>query len=154
MALTIEDGTGVTGADSFATLVEYGATQTELFAAEIDGTDAVKEAALRRAWLFMKSLAWGKSDSENVYPTFGGTIPADIKTAQAILARVEQESPNALQPSVVPGQQKILTRVGEIGWTPTGQTGVDAQRTTVTMAIDLLEGYLSGTGQTKFLKRG
>jgi hypothetical protein len=57
-----------------------------------------------------------------------------------------------LQPSVVPGQQKVLTRVGEIGWTAMGQTGVDAQRAVVTMADDLLAPYLQA--KTNFLLRG
>ena len=150
MAVTVEDGTGVTGADSFITLVELDALQVDYFGAAVTSTDPIKEAALRRSYLFMKSLRW--KDTAD-YPTFDATIPDDIKTAQAVLARIEIESPNALQPSVVPGQQKILTRVGEIGWTPTGQTGTDAQRTVVTMAMDLLEPFLSGTGQTKFLNR-
>ena len=154
MALTIEDGTGVTGADSFATLAEFATTLADLFGETASESDALKEAALRRAYLYMKSLQWDASDEDSVYPTFGGTIPADIKTAQAIFARAELAAPNALQPSVVPGQQKILTRVGEIGWTPTGQTGVNAQRSVVTMAADLLKDYLSGNGQTKFLSRG
>lgn len=150
MALTIEDGTGVTGADSFTTLVEFAALQVDYFSEALSGTDAEKESALRRAWLYMASLEWN-SDSD--YPTFDAAIPDAIKIAQTVFARVEQVTPNALQPSVVPGQQKILTRVGEIGWTPTGQTGTDAQRTVVTMAADLLKDYLSGTGTTKFLAR-
>ena len=150
MALTIEDGTGVTGADSFITLAEYDTAQADLWAAALTGTDAEKEAALRRAYLYMKSLEWC-SDAE--YPAFGGTVPEDVKTAQAIFARYEQANPEGLQPSVTPGQQKILTRVGEIGWTPTGQTGVDAQRSVVTMAADLLKEYLCGSGKTKFLNR-
>jgi len=151
MALTIEDGTGVDGADSFATVAEFDATQVDYFGAALSSTEVLKEAALRRAYLYMRSLDW-TSDSD--FPTFEGTIPADIKTAQGILARVELSSPNALQPSVVPGQQKILTRVGEIGWTATGQTGVNAQRTVVTMAADLLSSYLNDTGSTRFLARG
>ena len=154
MALTIEDGTGVTGADSFASLVEFNATLLDYFNETSAEADAAKEGALRRSWLFMRSLSWDASDADSVYPTFGGTIPADIKTAQGLFARAELAAPGALAPSVVAGQQKILTRVGELGWTPTGQTGVDAQRTTVTMAMDLLEDYLSGTGSTKFLLRG
>jgi len=148
MALTIEDGTGVTDADSFATLVEFAASQVAIYGTALTGTDAENEASLRRAYLFMKSLNW-KADAE--YPTFTGTIPADIKTAQSIFARAELASPASLQPSVTPGQQKVLTRVGEIGWTPTGQTGVDAQRSVVTMAMDLLKDYINGS--SKFLLR-
>lgn len=150
MALTIEDGTEVAGADSFATLAEYADTQTDLFGAALDGTDVLKEAALRRAYLYLKSLSW-KSDYP--FPTLGGEIPADVKTAQAILARYEQANPNGLQPTVVPGQQKVLTRVGEIGWTVMGQAGADAQRASVFMADDLLKPFVNDTGSTRFLLR-
>lgn len=151
MALTIEDGTGVTGADSFITLVEYAAEQVDLWGSALDGTDPLKEAAIRRAWYYMKSLDW---KAAYPFPTLGGTIPDDIKTAQASLARAEQSNPGILQPSVVPGQQKVLTKVGEIGWTATGQTGVDAHRTVVTMAADLLKNYLNATEVTQYLIRG
>lgn len=151
MALTIEDGTGVTGADSFATLAEFASIQTDLFAGELTGSDTDKEAALRRAFLYMCSLSWTAASE---FPTFGGTIPDEIKKAQVVFARAEQQAPNALQPSVNPSQQKILTRVGDIGWTSLARSGVDAQRIVVTMALDLLKRYISGTGSTKFLARG
>ena len=150
MALTIENGAGVAGADSFASLAEYADAQTDLFGAALDGTDVIKEAALRRAFLYLKSLSW-KSDYP--FPTLGGEIPADVKTAQAILARYEQATPNGLQPTVVPGQQKVLTRVGELGWTVTGQSGADAQRAVVMMAADLLKPFVNDTGNTRFLAR-
>lgn len=150
MALTIENGTGVTGADSFTTLAEYETAQVDMFGAALDGTDPVKEAALRRAWVYLKSLSWKEAFP---FPTLGGTIPADIKTAQSILARAEQATPGGLQPTVIPGQQKVLSKVGEIGWTVTGQAGVDAQRAVVTMATDMLKPYINDTGATSFLLR-
>jgi hypothetical protein len=149
MALTIEDGTGIDGAHSFLTVAEFEQIQSDYFGAPLEGIETEKEAALRRAWLYMLSLGW-KAD----YPEFGGTIPANIKIAQAILARTEQEEPGALQPSVTPGQQKILTQVGDIGWEFIGAKGADAQRRVVTMADDLLKPYLHGSGSTRFLARG
>jgi hypothetical protein len=149
MALIIETGTGVSGAESFITVAEYDTLLTDIFATTSSGTTAQKEAALRRSWYYLKSLLW-KSDYP--FPTLGGTIPADVKLAQGVLAHFEEETVNGLQPNVVPGQQKILTRVGEIGWTATGQTGTDAQRAVVTMAADLLKPYLQA--QTNFLLRG
>ena len=139
MALTVEDGTGVSGADSFITLIEFGVIEVDYFGAALTGTDPMREAAIRRAWLYLKSLTW-KEDYP--FPTLGDDIPEDVKTAQGILARYEVASPGGLAPSVVPGQQKVLTRVADIGWTPMGQTGVDAQRAVVTMADDLLKPYL------------
>lgn len=151
MPLTIENGTGVAGADSFATVAQYEAVETDYFGVTVAGTTVLKEAALRRAYLYMRSLEW-KASVE--FPTFEGTIPADILTAQSILARIELQTPGALQPSVVPGQIKVLTQVGELGWTAMGQAGVNAQRTVVIMAGDLLKPYLNDTGNTRFLARG
>lgn len=48
----------------------------------------------------------------------------------------------------------VLARAGEIGWTPMGQFGPDAQRTVATMALDLLGPYLSDAVNSGFLSRG
>lgn len=145
MALAIETGAG--DGDSFITLAEYEAFQTDYFGAVIEGTVGEQEAALRRAFLYLTTLRWSVD-----FPTFGGDVPRNVKLAQAILARVEQSEPESLQPSVTPGQQKVLTGVGDISWTYTGAKGADAQRRVVTMAADLLKPYLDG-GQTRFLAR-
>ena len=150
MALTIENGTGVSGADSFITTAELDTICTDYFNHTETGSAAMKEAACRRAFLYMRSLNW-KSDYP--WPTLGGTIPADIKTAQGILAHYEKANENGLAPSVVMGQQKVLNRVGEIGWQVTGQGGIEAQRAQVLMAMDLLADYINDTGNTKFLLR-
>ncbi len=148
MALIIENGTGVAGADSFITVAELDAYALAYFGhAAHDGT-ATKEAALRRTFVYLKSLPWLAAYP---FPTLGGTIPDDVKLAQAVLAYWEALTPNILQPNVTPANQKILTKAGEIGWTATGQTGVDAQRAVVTMASDLLKPYL--TGDVRFLLR-
>ncbi len=135
-------------ADSFITVAEFDQMQADYFGAAIDGDTPAKEAALRRAWLYMASLNWSAD-----YPAFDDVIPANVKIAQAVLARAELEEPGGLQPSVTPGQQKVLTRVGEIGWEFVGAKGVDAQRRVVTMAADLLKPYLHGSGSTRFLSR-
>jgi hypothetical protein len=147
--LTVEDGSGVTGADTFITVAELNEICLFYFGHQETGSEAMKNGALRRSFLYLKSLNW-KSDYP--FPTLGGTIPEEIKLAQGIFAHFEKESPNGLQPNVVPGQQKVLNRVGEIGWQVTGQTGVDAQRAVVTMGDDLLKPYLQA--KTNFLLRG
>lgn len=151
MALVIETGAGVAGADSFITVAEFEAITLKLFDHVETGNTSSKEAALRRAWLYLKSLTW-KADYP--FPTLGGTIPADVETAQAILAHYEKASPNGLQPTVTPGQMKVLTQVGELSWTTMAQGGTDAQRAVVLMAADLLKPYLNDTGSTRFLARG
>jgi hypothetical protein len=159
MALTIEDGSEVAGADSFITLGEYADEQVKLFGDALTGSDPVQEAAIRRAWYYLKSLSWrvnhlaDEAETPVTYPTFGGTIPADIKTAQAILARFEQATPNGLQPNVTPGQMKVLTQVGEISWTAANIGGIQGQRAVVMMAADLLKPFVNETGSTRFLLR-
>lgn len=148
MALIIETGAGVAGADSFITVAELDTVCLDYFDHVESASTGAKEAALRRAWVYLKSLPWL---AEYPFPTLGGTIPADVKLAQGVLAHYEMATPGGLQPSVVPSQQKILTKAGEIGWTATGQTGADAQRAVVTMASDLLKPYLSG--DIRFLLR-
>jgi hypothetical protein len=145
--LVIENGTGVAGADSFITVAELDTICLKYFSHTETGSTAMKEAALRRSFLYLKSLKW-----RDEFPTFGGTIPADVKLAQGILAHFEKDNPNGLQPNVVPGQQKVLIRVGELGWQAMGQAGVDAQRAKVLMAQDLLDPYLAP--KTNFLLRG
>jgi hypothetical protein len=147
--LTVEDGSGVAGADTFITVAELDEICLFYFDHTATGGVATKNGAIRRSWVYLKSLPW---KAEYPFPTLGGTIPDDVKLAQGILAHFEKETPSGLQPNVVPGQQKILTRVGEIGWTATGQTGTDAQRAVVTMAADLLKPYLQA--KTNFLLRG
>jgi hypothetical protein len=146
MALTIEDGTTVTGADSFITTAEYEAELLSLFGETV----TADEPAIRRSFIYLKSLSW-KDDYP--FPALGGTIPDAVKQAQSILARYEVATPSGLQPTVVPGQQKILNRVGDIGWKITGASGVAAQRGVVTMASDLLKPYVNATGNTKFIDR-
>jgi hypothetical protein len=139
MALVVEDGTGVAGAESFITVAEYDTLHTNIFAHNEHGSTPQKEAALRRSWYYLKSLTWGE---DYPFPTLGGEIPADVKLAQSLLAHYELDNVNGLAPSVVPGQQKVLNRVGEIGWQAMGQAGAEAQRAVVTMAADLLKPYL------------
>ena len=148
--IIVENGTGVTGAESFITVAEYDATHESLFAHAEHGSTAQKESALRRAWYYMKSLSW---KVEYPFPTLGGTIPADVKTAQVVFAHYELDNINGLAPSVVPGQQKTLIRAGDIAWQAQGQSGVNAQRASVTMGIDLLKPYIVSTSAPRFLER-
>lgn len=150
MTLTIEDGTGVTGADSFVTVEECSAHAVAYFGASLSGSTADKEAALRRAWVYMAALSW-KSDSP--WPTLGGTIPEPVKVAQSVFARVEFQNVGALSPNVTRSSNKVLNKAGEIGWSVShGPNTVEAARPVVTMAMDLLKPYLI-SGNTKFLER-
>lgn len=150
MTLTIENGTGVTGADSFVTVEECSAHAVAYFVTSLHGNDVEKEAALRRAWVYMATLAW-KADYP--WPTLGGTIPEPVKVAQSVFARVEFQNVGALSPNVTRSSNKVLNKAGEIGWSVShGPNTVEAARPVVTMAMDLLKPYLI-SGNTKFLER-
>jgi hypothetical protein len=140
MSLTIENGTGVAGADSYITATECTAFAAGLFRTPLAGSDAHKEVALRRAWVYMAALDW----KPETYPLFGGTIPTAVKQAQMLFARAEFISEGALSPTVTLSGKKILTQMGEIGWTPqSSRNTVEAARPIVTMAMDLLRPYLA-----------
>lgn len=140
MALTIEDGTGVAGADSFNSVADCSAHAVAYFGASLNGNTADKEAALRRAWVFMGALEW----LPGLWPTFGGTIPAAVKLAQSVLARAEFKAVGALSPEVALAGRKVLTEVSGIKWSLVGDAAtVEQSRPVVTMAMDLLRPYLA-----------
>lgn len=139
VAVTIENGTGVTGADSFETAVEFAAFELLYFGDNLAGTTPIKEAALRRAFYYMAALIW-KAD---LWPTFGGTIPSAVKNAQTLFARAELASTGVLSPSVTLSGQKVLTKVDTLGWSVTGPTAtVETSRPIITAAFDMLRPYL------------
>lgn len=99
MALTIEDGSIVAGADSLATAVEL-VTYAANFGRTIPATEAAQEALLRRAYLQMDALPWkgqlvsieqtGSWPRYNVcrgnFTIASDSIPAQIKAGQMALA--------------------------------------------------------------------
>ncbi|RJG10918.1 hypothetical protein D3879_14655 [Pseudomonas cavernicola] len=99
MALTIENGSIVAGADSFATAAEL-VTYAANFGRTIPGTEAAQESLLRRAYLEMNALPWkGCAVSPNQtgsWPRVGvvrndftiasNVIPAQVKAGQMALA--------------------------------------------------------------------
>lgn len=139
MALTIEDGTGVAGADSFETVAECTAFSEAYFGQSLTGSEAMKEASLRRAFYYMQALRW----KSGLWPTFGGSIPDAVKHAQTLFARAEHQSIGVLSPQVTAGGQKVLTGVDSLKWQVIGDDpSVEAARPIVTSAFDFLRPYL------------
>jgi len=153
MALTIETGAGVSGADSYITVTECDGFATSFYGAALSGTTADKEAALRRAFRFMDSLpwlgcqvypygqAWPRYGLWNLLPT---VIPQAVKDAQAIFARAELQENGCLQPQVTLANQKVLVQADTLQWQVVGGAGVAASRATVTAALDRLKPFLAG----------
>lgn len=169
--LVIEDGSGVAGADAYATLASCITYATNYFGASLTGNDATKDAAIRRAVVYMNSLDWqgeptnGRNQPlawprKSVYDEYGNLLPDDeipqeIIDAQHILARAEFQSLGVLSPDVTVGQKVIRERVGplETEYSDTAG-GVSNMRPVVTMAIDKLRPFLRNRGNGRVLTRG
>ena len=170
MALIIETGAGIAGADSYQTVAQLDAYALAFFGAALTGTDGEKEAALRRSAAFMNSLpfkavrtkgraqglAWprdGVTDDEG-NEIEADKVPQEVKNAQLIFARAELQSPGILTPTVVQNEGIKRERVGPIE-TEFADTSkrVEAFRPIVTQAMDIIEGLLQRKGPSYFLER-
>jgi len=58
MTLIIEDGTGVSGANTYASVASVDSYCSDHGYSDWSGTDAVKEAAILRAMIFLESQQW------------------------------------------------------------------------------------------------
>jgi hypothetical protein len=89
MAFTVEDGTGVTDANTWTTIVFADTYFAERGNVAWSGIDSVKEIALIKAADYIHArfgANWIYVDPDEVDPevlyTFGGTIPVKLKRAQ------------------------------------------------------------------------
>jgi hypothetical protein len=115
MALIVEDGTGVEGANSYADIVTIDAYHTALGATTWTGDDTAKEQAVIRAmrWLesnnfvgvkgaYTNALEWPRNDaySRNGYLIPDNEIPTSLKESLAEAALIELVTPNSLSPTI------------------------------------------------------
>jgi hypothetical protein len=114
MALIIETGAGVPGADSYATVAQCEAYALAHYGSSLAGSTANKEAAMRRATAYMDGLKWrGKRTTGRVqgmaWPRVGmvdcdgneigaNEIPVEVIAAQHEFARAEFIAPGVLSP--------------------------------------------------------
>lgn len=155
MALIIEDGTNVAGADAYASVADCSAWAVNYYGQALTGIPTDKEAAIRRAVAYMnglkwkgartfgrdQSLAWPRQDVTDCegLSIASNAIPAEIIFAQHVLARVEFQSPGALSPSVSLGAVVKREKVDVIEQefdTSRLQGNIDELRPLVTMALD------------------
>lgn len=92
MALTIEDGSGVSGADSYASITDL-TTYASSYGFILPTTDAEKEALLRRAALQMNLMKWkGQRVSATqslAWPRWDVEVDCEILPSNAIPARIQ-----------------------------------------------------------------
>lgn len=114
MALVIEDGSGVSGADSYASRAEYISYVANYYGGTVADEDA-SDVFLRAAFSWMKGQswkgtktygrsqtgAWPRTDVEDCEGTDIAVdeIPIEVKQAQMELAWAEHQSQGTLSPS-------------------------------------------------------
>lgn len=137
--LTI-DPMAVTRSDADAYCVARGI-------ADWTGSDALKDAALRRAQDYIAGKYNGKwtylepSGGEWVYREWDNTDPPDaVKYAIIEAATREINVPFCLTPDLTPGREKVLTEVKGIKWTPVS-SGAAGLRPFISSIEYMLSGY-------------
>jgi hypothetical protein len=166
MALVVEDGTGVDGANSYVTLLEASAYHTTM------GNDwADDEPALIRATRYIDNRYRRFWPGTRVYGRLQGldwpryrayavgniliardAIPIEIKQAVFEAALYEHVTPGSLTPVLDRGAQQVL--VETVGPISTTYGASSPQRLDVTLIDDILSGLLGPINfMMGFLKR-
>lgn len=164
MTLIVEDGTGLATAESYVSVADAGTRHTNLGNTAWTGTDAVKEAALRRATQFMlqryrgrwqgtrinstQALDWPRSwVVVDGYAVDADIVPVDVANACADLAlKALSETLNADLDRAV-----IREKVGPL---ETEYSAYSPERKRYP-AIDMaLAPFLTGAGANARLVRG
>ena len=161
MAITVEDGSGVSSADAWADLAAYKAWEVKYHGVEGSAIDAFKEAAQRRAVGYLNALPWKGTrtngrDQSLSWPRSGASdgdgnsiasdeIPRELILAQHAVTWAEVAYPNVTAPQVNMASGKTLTAVDSFQWTITAgiQDSPAAQRTLIFTAIDEIAGFLT-----------
>jgi hypothetical protein len=92
VALVIEDGSGVAGADSFATVADFAAYAAK-YGLTIPAGESAQEALLRRAALTMQTMPWKgcRVDPEQAlsWPRYNVVVDGEVLASNYIPARIE-----------------------------------------------------------------
>lgn len=131
MAITVEDGTGLAGADSFISVADADTFHTDRGNTTWTGTDAVKEVALRRASFFLthafswkgepltqrtQALAWprvGVIDGDG-FSVDSDAVPQEIKDATCLAALQELVTQGSLNPITKPSDAVDVVKIGPL----------------------------------------
>lgn len=131
MAIVVEDGSGVAGAESYIDVTFFEAfCESWGLSLPDDATTPEKEAALRRGSLIFDSLYGHRfagtpvSSEQGLMFPMGDLIdrrgyelasfPIQVKQAAAVFARQELTSPMSMFPVVTPGKVKKSVEAGDV----------------------------------------
>lgn len=156
MAISVEDGTGVPGADSYISVDDAGLYCTARGLTFADGADADKEAALRRATAALdamyrsrfpgskangrsQSLEWPRTGAEDAEgeEISDDEVPVEVLNAVCEMAVRELAEPGSMLPDLERGGQVRALKAGSVSI----EYGANAEARTT---FQLIDGLLSG----------
>lgn len=162
MALTVENGTGLGDADAFVSRADCDAYHTAHGNSAWDGTNDDKDAAIRRATVWVsqhfnwkgqpvqgrnQALAWPRYWASDRYgwPVDTTSVPQEVIDATCEAALRELTTPGTLTPDVTLTARVRSERVGPIATEyAVLPASADAERPVVTLISDILRGLLRG----------
>lgn len=169
MALVVEDGTGLSSAESYVTVADFASYHAARGKPDLDDDDEAAEAALRRATAYIdgryrarwpgyrthgrsQALAWPRRaviDGEG-NAVADDEVPSELIAATCEAAARELASPGALLPDS-DGTRIVSETVGPISttWADDGYRSLPE----IPVIDRLVANLLTGSGSTKFAMR-
>jgi hypothetical protein len=165
MSLVVEDGTGLSTAESYVSVTDADTYHSNRGHTTWTGTDAVKEAALRVATAYIdgtyrrrfvgtkysaeQALAWPRSGAVDAdgWPIDEDVIPQALKDATAEAALRELVTPGSLNPDLSAGGAVESKRVkaGPVETETTYRSNATVGRTTFDLLDQILSSILIGS---------
>ena len=164
MALTVEDGSGLSNADALISLADANSYHDTRGNDTWTGTDEVKEEAIRRASFFMASafpwkglrvngrdqtMPWPRSavQDDEGYSVPSTAVPQEVVDACAEYALRELVTAGTLTPDVTPSDTVKREKIGPIETEYANfRSDPAASRPVVTAAEALISGLLEAGG--------
>lgn len=167
MALTVEDGTGLSNADALASLAYVDAYHLARGNSTWTGTDAAKEEAIRRASEFLtnsyrwkgypvngrdQAQAWPRTYVEDAqgYSVPSDEVPAEVQKACAEIALRELVTPGQMSPDYTPSERVKSERFGSVSFEyDMSRPDAEAARPVLLIVRDLIGGLLDAAGGSR-----
>lgn len=171
MALTVEDGTGLTGADAFISLAYYKAwaddrghsysaySDAELEQAIVRATDYLSESFHWQGYKLKErgasggtqALAWPRTYvvDRNGYSVANDEVPVEVMKATAEIAKAEAATPGIMQPTYTPHDRVKSERFGSVAFEyDLGSRDAQGARPVLLAVRDLIGQFLAATGSS------
>jgi hypothetical protein len=171
VALVVEDGTGRSDAESYLSVADANTYHGNFGNAAWSGTEAAKEAALRRAtryidgfyrarWkgfkrLYNQALEWPRYDVYDLSGYFVATdsVPTGVKQALAEAALRELAEPGSLQPDLERGGaiQSESVQAGPVSTSKTYSAGATS-RSVFAVLDEFLNAFIRSGSTVKLVR--